>query len=165
MTTKVGGRFLRWCPSALYLNIHTTSMRLSMVTIERIAPNRVNYIGMRRKAEPDAALDNLARNMRDRRRSLGITQEQLAEAAGLSTNYVARLEIVDSVPSFATLASLAKALDVKVYELLSGDAEQPWLGPAREIARVMEGLNAQDSRFVLDQLQSTVGYLKSIRDR
>lgn len=101
--------------------------------------------------------------MRGRRRSLGITQEQLAEKSGLSTNYVARLEISDKTPSFATLVSLSRALGVQVWELLAGDAERPWLSSAQEIVRVMETLNEADCQFILKQIQTTADHLKSLR--
>ena len=121
---------------------------------------------MRRKTQPDqAALHNLAKNMRDRRRSLGLTQEQLAENSGLSTNYVARLEVADRTPSFGVLIALSGALGVHVHELLAGDAERPWLSSAQEIARIMEGLNEENSQFVLGQLQATVSHLKSLQKR
>lgn len=48
----------------------------------------------------------------------GITQEALAKKAGLSRVYVARLETGKQDPSLATLTKLAKALKLKVGELL-----------------------------------------------
>lgn len=47
-----------------------------------------------------------------------LTQEALAEKAGLSLGYIARLEIGRHDPSLSTLVKLAKALKVKVTELL-----------------------------------------------
>jgi transcriptional regulator with XRE-family HTH domain len=118
---------------------------------------------MRRKPKSTQLLDNLAKHMRDRRRALGITQEQLAEKSGLSTNYIARLEIADKTPSFATLILLSEALEVEVSELLAGDKERPWISDAEEIARIMESLTERDSQFVLNQVQAIVSYLKSLR--
>jgi transcriptional regulator with XRE-family HTH domain len=119
---------------------------------------------MRRRIEKhNQLLYNLGKRMHDRRRSLGITQEQLAEKSGLSTNYIARLEIGDKAPSFGTLIALSAALEIEASELLAGDKEEPWLGDAKEIARIMESLNKQDCQFVLNQVQTIVDYLKSLR--
>ena len=40
-------------------------------------------------------VDTIAKRIRERRRTLGLTQEKLAERAGLSVNYLAQLEISD----------------------------------------------------------------------
>ena len=48
----------------------------------------------------------------------GMTQEALATKSGVSRQYIARLEIGRHDPSLSTLAKLAKALKVKVGELV-----------------------------------------------
>ncbi len=48
----------------------------------------------------------------------GMTQEALAEKAGISRVYLARLETGKQDPTLTTLLKLAKALKVKVGELL-----------------------------------------------
>jgi transcriptional regulator with XRE-family HTH domain len=48
----------------------------------------------------------------------GWSQEALAEKAGLARAYLARLEIGRHDPSLRTLVKLAKALKVKVGELV-----------------------------------------------
>jgi len=52
---------------------------------------------------------------RDRR---GLTQEQLAEKAGISRGYLARLETARQDPKLSTLEKIAKALKVDVAKLL-----------------------------------------------
>ena len=47
-----------------------------------------------------------------------MTQEALAERAGISRTYLARLELGQQDPTLTTLKSLAKALKVKVGELV-----------------------------------------------
>lgn len=53
--------------------------------------------------------------LRARRR---LTQEHLAEKAGLSRTYLARLETGLQDPTLSTLEKLAKALRVKVSKLV-----------------------------------------------
>lgn len=48
----------------------------------------------------------------------GMTQEALAEKAGLSRSYIARLELGQQDPTLGTLEKLAKALKVTVGELV-----------------------------------------------
>ncbi len=48
----------------------------------------------------------------------GMSQEALAKKAGISRGYLLRLEAGRQDPSLSTLTSLAKALKVKVGDLL-----------------------------------------------
>jgi transcriptional regulator with XRE-family HTH domain len=57
-------------------------------------------------------------NLKHLREEKGLTQEALAAKAGLSLGYIARLEIGRHDPSLSTLIKLAKALKVKVGDLL-----------------------------------------------
>ena len=52
------------------------------------------------------------------RQQRGLTQQALAERAGVHRVYVAQIESQTKVPSIATLEKLAKALNVKVGRLL-----------------------------------------------
>ena len=61
----------------------------------------------------------LARNLKENRRKLGITQPELAERAGLSTNYLAMIEIAQKFPSADVLDRLAAALGISPNELFS----------------------------------------------
>ncbi len=56
--------------------------------------------------------------LRQLRADRGITQEALAKKAGLSRVYIARLELGQQDPTLGTLTKLAKALKVKVAELI-----------------------------------------------
>lgn len=49
-----------------------------------------------------------------------MTQVQIAERAGLSSNYVARLERGELGPSLFVATRLAEALEVSVDQLVSG---------------------------------------------
>ena len=48
----------------------------------------------------------------------GMTQEQLAERAGISRPYLARLETARQDPKLSTLEKIARALKVDVTKLL-----------------------------------------------
>jgi transcriptional regulator with XRE-family HTH domain len=65
-----------------------------------------------------ATHEKLSRRLKQYREARGWTQAQLAERAGFSRAYVARLEIGRHDPTLSTLETLAKALRVKVTRLL-----------------------------------------------
>lgn len=75
--------------------------------------------------------------VRRRRRSLGMTLEQLAERSGLTPNYVGTVEAGLRDPSLSTVLSLARGLSVPPGELIGGLGR---LSPqALEVARLFEG--------------------------
>lgn len=84
--------------------------------------------------------------------------------AGLSTNYIARLEIGSNTPSLPALISISKALGVQTFELLNVEANYTWLNKGQEIAWLLESLKESDLEYVLDQLQTTIRYIKSQRE-
>jgi len=69
----------------------------------------------------------LAANLRENRRKLGMTQEELAEKADVSTHYIAMIEICKKYPKPDTLEQIAKALGIKPYKLFSveNDPNEP----------------------------------------
>lgn len=63
------------------------------------------------------------RRLRQLRRQKDLTQEQLAEAAGISVDMLSNIERGVNAPSFETLEKLAKVLGVHVKELFDGVGE------------------------------------------
>ena len=68
----------------------------------------------------EEAMVELGRWVRTRRESLGVTQEELAEAIDTSQRYVSRFELgqIRSLPNAATLGRLASVLDCTMQDLL-----------------------------------------------
>jgi transcriptional regulator with XRE-family HTH domain len=61
----------------------------------------------------------LAQNLKKHRKRLGIIQPELAESAGLSTNYLGMIEVARNFPTADVLERLAAALGIKPNELFS----------------------------------------------
>lgn len=59
-----------------------------------------------------------ARNLRLCRRDAGLSQERLAEFAGLDRNYIGKLEREESSPTLDTVEALALALQIDVKQLI-----------------------------------------------
>jgi transcriptional regulator with XRE-family HTH domain len=60
----------------------------------------------------------LARNLKRLRRERGLTQEELADLAGLNRNYVGMIERQENAATVDTIEGLAKALQVDALRLI-----------------------------------------------
>ena len=56
--------------------------------------------------------------LRQIRKATGMSQERLAEATGLSTNYVGEMERGLKAPGLGVIVRLSRALGVTVHDLL-----------------------------------------------
>jgi len=89
----------------------------------------------------------IGQHVREERRRLGLTQEQLAERLALSTNYIAHLERGSRGASLITLEKVSDVLDVTVMSLFApvgkaGAAKSA--PPADEIRRLTARLKGVD---------------------
>ncbi len=80
----------------------------------------------------------LAKNIKLARARMDLTQQELAERCGVSTNYLATIEIGGKFPSSETLEKLIVALDLKAYELFIGDDDIEAFDRQELIARFIE---------------------------
>jgi transcriptional regulator with XRE-family HTH domain len=63
--------------------------------------------------------DILANNLKENRRKSGISQSKLAEKAGISTQYIAMIELSKQFPSPEVLERIAVVFGIETYELLT----------------------------------------------
>ena len=68
----------------------------------------------------DSVLAALGRNLRRQREAAPLTQEKLAEKAGLDPTYISGIERGLRNPGIKNVARLAKALGLSTAELLKG---------------------------------------------
>lgn len=61
---------------------------------------------------------SFGRTVRERRMALGLSQEQLADLAGLHRTYVGSIERGERNPSLLNIARLAKALKLQPRDLM-----------------------------------------------
>ncbi len=71
---------------------------------------------MPRHVSSDRALGVVLRKLREER---GFSQEALAVHAGVTAGTLARLELGQSDPSWSTICAVAKALDVRLREIVT----------------------------------------------
>ena len=60
---------------------------------------------------------NLGQNIKNRRKELGLTQQQLADKMNMSLNFVGKIEVASSKPSLDTLIEIADVLETTVSDL------------------------------------------------
>ena len=78
------------------------------------------------------------------RQARRLTQEQLAERAGLSYKFIGEVERGRGNPTLTTLASLSEALGVSLIDLLGVDPDRPRLSQ-REVTQVREALESLET--------------------
>ena len=59
----------------------------------------------------------LGKNIKMRRKKLGLTQQELADKLDMSLNFVGKIEVAFSKPSFDTLIEIADVLETTVSDL------------------------------------------------
>jgi transcriptional regulator with XRE-family HTH domain len=61
----------------------------------------------------------LANNLKEYRRKSGVSQAKLAEKAGISTQYIAMIELSRQFPTPEMLDRIASALGIEAYQLFA----------------------------------------------
>ncbi|MGF6699559.1 transcriptional regulator with XRE-family HTH domain [Paraburkholderia sp. MM5496-R1] len=84
-----------------------------------MADNTGKLPGMPNPTQTCDAQRLFATNMRRIRKEKGLTQERVAEAAGLHPNYVSSVERAERNISICNIERIAVALDVTMAELVS----------------------------------------------
>ena len=59
----------------------------------------------------------LGKKIKQRRKELGLTQQQLADKMNISLNFMGKIEVAFSKPSLDTLIDFANALETTVSDL------------------------------------------------
>jgi len=63
--------------------------------------------------------DILADNLKKNRKKCGVSQAKLAEKAGISTQFIAMIELSRQFPTPEVLERIAAALSIEAYELFA----------------------------------------------
>ena len=100
-------------------------------------------------------LKAVGRRVRSAREELGLTQDQLAERAGLHVSYVGQIERGLREPSLKSLEAVATALSLQLADLLAEDPLKEGR-LLRELERVVGDLEPPQQREVLDVVRRVV---------
>lgn len=91
----------------------------------------------------------IGKNIRELRCREGMTQERLAESAGLSVPYISHIERGSKNARLETLAQVATALGVSLDELLSGVPEAEREAARTELRSLLDDCSLGEQRVVL----------------
>ncbi len=94
----------------------------------------------------------LGQNLLRGRKSLGLTQEQVAAALSVEPETISRFERGATLPSIATLERLAAILGTTMGELLE-EGEPRQFTEAEQLAAILSPLSHPDRKFVLKTLE------------
>ena len=94
----------------------------------------------------------LAFNLKENRRKLGITQEELAEKAGVSTHYIAMIETCKKYPKPDMLEQIARTLKIEPHKLfyVSSDPNEPFEVLHRKIITDMKQIVSEAIEKIID---------------
>jgi len=93
----------------------------------------------------------LANNLREQRRKRGFSQAKLAERAGISTQYLAMIELSRQFPTPEVLEQIAAALGVEAYELF---AVPP--SPESSLERLHKDIIREIRAVIVDVLENAL---------
>ena len=98
-------------------------------------------------------------NIRKERKKQLLTIEQLAEKAGITDNFLGKIERGDGTPSFPTIDSIASALNVSI-DFLKGNtaynAEYKFINSLMEINK----LSDENKEIFIDFISTNIKYFK-----
>ncbi|GHU30385.1 transcriptional regulator [Betaproteobacteria bacterium] len=101
----------------------------------------------------------LGKKIATRRKTLGWTQDALAERVGVDTETISRFERGAHLPSLPTLERLAVALHAEINELFSKPAPAT-ADEAVTLSVWMDGLSTEDRQFVLTMARECCNHLR-----
>ena len=98
----------------------------------------------------------LAKNLRENRRRLNLSQPKLAELANLSTHYIASIETLRKFPTPDVLEKLAEALDIETHELfsVSHSAQKELENLRNDIIYEVKALNETFAHDITEEIKS-----------
>ncbi len=104
-------------------------------------------------------IQKLGKNIRKERKAQLLTMEQLAEKAGITDNFLGKIERGEGVPSLQTVGSIACALNVGIDYLCGGavhDTEHKFITSLMEI----NDLSEENKKKFIDFISSNIKYFK-----
>ena len=113
-----------------------------------------------KKRDAERLAKRIGKRISDRRKSLGWTQDQLAERVRVDGETISRFERGVNLPSLLTLDRLATVLRVDVGNLLSRTETAP-LDEMSALAMLIGELPESDRTFVTTQLRGWCEHLRT----
>jgi transcriptional regulator with XRE-family HTH domain len=102
----------------------------------------------------------IANRVKSLRKAAGLTQEQLAEKAGMGPEYLSRLETAQRIPSLETIVELAAALDVEPVDLLGRLENDAQTERADRITTTLRRVSDAAAAFLEEELLNWIAFIR-----
>ncbi len=112
-----------------------------------------------RDEQKEIILRSIGKRIQEYRQRIGLSQEQVAERAGISQNHVSRLEQGTHDPHFYTILQVAKVLNIPLDGLVSDFSEENINIFLQNIKDDVENM----SQNQLDMLKDAIGIIKKYK--
>ena len=108
-------------------------------------------------------LESVGKNIRKYRLMRKLRQEDLAEKADLSINYVGAIERGEKTPSLESLISIINALGVSADMILVDVLDNGYLVKDSLLAQKLDKLSAEDRSQIYDVIDTMIKHSKQVK--
>lgn len=105
-------------------------------------------------------LDSIGKHIRYYRAARGMRQEDLAEKADLSTNYIGMVERGEKIPSLETFITITNALKVSADMLLADVVDTGYVIKNSMLAEKLADLPADEREKIYDVIDAMLKHSK-----
>ena len=98
--------------------------------------------------------------VREKRREMQYSQEQLGFETHLSTTYISHIETGKRKPSLGSLINISNVLNITLNELLSGNQIHNPTDYQTDIDELMQDCSLEEKRFIYELLRSSKDILR-----
>ena len=96
----------------------------------------------------------IRQRIRKIRKARGFSQEQLAEAVGISVTHMSHIETANTKLSLAVLVEIAQALDARIDDLVFSPPRDSVGMIEEEIAEILKGCDGRQARIIRDLVKA-----------
>lgn len=92
----------------------------------------------------------IGQRIRKMRKAKGISQETLAESAGISTTHMSHIETANTKLSLPVFVAIAEKLEVPTDMLLYDDPQDNIGMASKEITAILDSCTSKEARIIAD---------------
>ncbi|HIT18862.1 MAG TPA: helix-turn-helix transcriptional regulator [Candidatus Fimivivens faecavium] len=102
----------------------------------------------------------IGQSLRQARLSRAVTQEQLAERAGVGTTHISHIETGNSIPSLKTLVAILNALECSADEVLCRELKAAKPVFDHELSKLLDDCDSRETRIIADTVRALKNSLR-----
>ena len=105
----------------------------------------------------------IGQNIRKHRQRKGVTQEILAEKAGISKNYLGAIERGEKIPALDTLVDIINTLEVSADEILYGVVKMGYIVQASLLTEKISKLSDNDRKRIFSVIDVEIKHSTQVK--